>query len=70
MQPKTDGRAAACLFWVRGRNSHSEQIWSELPQIADIYFSCEDFSVGPKAEVAALIRSPRPTSRMNSQLLP
>jgi hypothetical protein len=33
--------------WVRGRKSHSEQIWSARPQIADIHFSREDFSVGP-----------------------
>jgi hypothetical protein len=37
---------------VRGRKSHSGQIWPALPQMADIDFSCEDFSVGPAAEVA------------------
>jgi len=38
-----------CLFRVRRRNSHSVQIGSALPQIADIDSSREDFSVGPEA---------------------
>jgi hypothetical protein len=36
---------------VRGRKSHSEQIWSALPQIADIDSSCKDFSVGPTRDI-------------------
>jgi hypothetical protein len=34
------------------RKSHLEQIWSALPQIADIDLSNEDFSVGPKPDVS------------------
>jgi hypothetical protein len=37
---------------VKGRKSHPEQIWSAPPQIADIDFSREDFSVGPLPEVS------------------
>jgi len=40
-------------FGVRCRKSHSEQIWSALPPIADIDLSSEDFSVGPKGDIAA-----------------
>jgi hypothetical protein len=39
---------------VRGRKSHSEQIWSARPQMADIDFIREDFSVGPKGDIAGL----------------
>ena len=35
---------------VTGRKSHSEQIWSALPQITDIDSSREDFSVGPTSD--------------------
>jgi len=47
-------RDAEYRLRVRGRKSHPEQIWSALPQIADIDFGCEDFSVGPSHKVAAL----------------
>jgi hypothetical protein len=40
-----------CPTRVRGRKSHPEQIWSALPQIADIDFSREDFSVGPNPDL-------------------
>jgi hypothetical protein len=49
VQPKA---TAPHLDSTKGRKSHSEQIWSALPQIADIDSSREDFSVGPRAEVA------------------
>ena len=32
---------------VRGRNSRSAQIWSAIPEIANIDFNRDDFSVGP-----------------------
>jgi hypothetical protein len=38
-------------LWVTGRNSHLEQIWSALPQIADIDHSREGFSVGPEGDI-------------------
>jgi SulP family sulfate permease len=44
-------RTAGPYIWVRGRKSHPEQIWSALPQIADIDSSCEDFSVGPTTDM-------------------
>jgi hypothetical protein len=37
---------------VRGRKPHPEQIWPALPQIADINFIGEDFSVGPEGDIA------------------
>jgi hypothetical protein len=40
------------------------------PQLQTSHFTTLTVAKVPKAEVAALIRSPRPTSRMNSQLLP
>src|ERR1700746_3748587 len=55
--------AASRRIWVRERKSHSEQIWSALPPMADIDFSREDFSVGPKHEVAALQPAARGKSR-------
>ena len=55
----TLARSAGCLrrrasgrLWVRGRKSHPEQIWSALPQIADIDFSRDDFSVGPQTVIS------------------
>jgi hypothetical protein len=35
-----------CPFRVSGGKSHFEQIWSALPQTADIDYGREDFSVG------------------------
>src|SRR5438874_688477 len=34
----TKDRTRGCPRWVKGRKSHPEQIWSALPQIADIDF--------------------------------
>ena len=36
---------------VMGRKSHLEQIWSALPQTADIDSGRDDFSVGPMTDV-------------------
>jgi hypothetical protein len=47
---------AKCLSWVSGRKSHSEQIWSALPPIADIDFSRVDFSVGPLPDSCSAAR--------------
>jgi len=56
---------------VRGRKSHPEQIWSALPQIADIDFSRDDFSVGPKADLTAHLalvgQSPAPNRSRRTQ---
>jgi hypothetical protein len=37
---------------VTGGKFHFEQIWSALPQTADIDYGREDFSVGPQAAVS------------------
>jgi len=41
-------RSPFCPCPFRVRKSHPEQIWSALPQIADIDFSHDDFSIGPE----------------------
>jgi hypothetical protein len=46
-------RPEARQLGVKGRKSHPEQIWSALPQIADIDFSRDDFSVGPLADIGS-----------------
>ena len=50
------------VFGQRGRKSHPEQIWSALPQIADINSSCEDFSVGPIRDIGRRLDAPHPRS--------
>jgi len=50
----TERHPTASPLRVTGRKSHSEQIWTALLQIADIDFSREDSSVGPKHKVASL----------------
>ena len=44
-------RSPFCPCPFRVRKSHPEQIWSALPQIADVGSSREVFSVGPQAAI-------------------
>jgi hypothetical protein len=53
-----------CLLGVTGRKPHLEQIWSALPQTADINSSREEFSVVPNADIeSALVSLCRATDK-------
>jgi hypothetical protein len=52
---RSDAPFRPCPFRVR--KSHPEQIWSALPQIADIDFSHDDYSIGPKATFTPTVRT-------------
>ena len=59
MEGVSEGARAVCHAgvrspkWVTYRKSYLEQIWSALPQIADVDCGGEDFSAGPLADIVA-----------------
>jgi hypothetical protein len=54
------------LFWVTGRKSHVEQIWSAPAQTTDMATAVTTFSIGPEGDIVSArcyVNGPQPVDR-------